>query len=591
MFNAARHRELDSLDARSLAHRANMPSRVPREIFSGHPARAGARRRRERKRVVRRKNCSLRSRSKVVNLVLDSLLENLLVLFVSNVATSIVGIWTGYYILSRMRLDDSKQQAQELVQQAHRQAETILKEATLLAKEDALRDRESLDQEIEQAHQQVREREQRLSRLTDSLESRSRLIAEREGKIELAQLAILDKQAELEEQALELRRLIEDQRARLHSLARLGPEDARVLVLGRVEQELAQEIGARLLKQEHTLKESAQAKAQAILATAIQRHAAGHTADTTVSVVDLPTEDLKGRLIGREGRNIRMFERATGVDLIIDDTPGLVVVSSFDPLRREVAKHALGLLIQDGRIHPGKIEEFVARAQAEIDQRLHQTGLEALQETELAGVADRLVDYLGRLKIRISYAQNVLAHSIEVAHLTGMLAAELGLDPRLGRRCGLFHDLGKAASQELAGPHTVVGAELLKRHGEPAEVVHAALGHHDDLLADRPYTVLVAAADAISASRPGARRDSLDRHIRRLEDLEAIARGFAGVDKAFAIQAGRELRVLVDGQQLSDEAAATTCHHIARAIERDRDLTGEVKVTVLRETRITELAR
>jgi ribonuclease Y len=300
---------------------------------------------------------------------------------------------------------------------------------------------------------------------------------------------------------------------------------------------------------------------------------------------------MKGRIIGREGRNNRAFEKATGVDVIIDDTPGVVIVSAFDMIRREVARIALNKLIADGRIHPSRIEEIVAETQKELERHVQKLGEAACQEVELHGLHERIVNLLGRLHFRTSYSQNVLRHSIEVAFLAGMIADEIGLMGALARRCGLLHDIGKAADHEAEGGHPKIGAELLRRYGEPKEVLHAAAGHHDDLRVENPYTVVVAAADACSASRPGARRETLERYVKRMEELEAIASEFAGVEQAFAIQAGRELRVLVSSKDTSDESAAKVCRDIVRAFEERLTYPGEIKVTVLRETRYTEMAR
>jgi ribonuclease Y len=307
--------------------------------------------------------------------------------------------------------------------------------------------------------------------------------------------------------------------------------------------------------------------------------------------VDIPNDEMKGRIIGREGRNIRAFEKATGVDVIIDDTPGVVIVSGFDPVRREVARRALNKLIADGRIHPARIEEVVAETRGEIENVILKTGTEAVQEADVQGLHEKIVRLLGRLHFRTSYSQNVLRHSIEVAFLAGMIAEEIGLDGRLARRAGLLHDIGKAADHEAEGGHPKIGAELLKRYGEGREVVHAALGHHDDLRLDYPYTVLVAAADACSASRPGARRETLDRYIKRMEELESIANSFPGVEQAYAIQAGRELRVITRAKDTTDESAAKICRDIARAFEERLTYPGEIKVTVLRESRFTETAK
>jgi ribonuclease Y len=300
---------------------------------------------------------------------------------------------------------------------------------------------------------------------------------------------------------------------------------------------------------------------------------------------------MKGRIIGREGRNIRAFEKATGVDVIIDDTPGVVIVSGFDPVRREIARRSLNKLIADGRIHPARIEEVVGETRNEIENVILKTGTEAVQEADVQGLHDKIIRLLGRLHYRTSYSQNVLRHSVEVAYLAGMMAEEIGLDGRLARRCGLLHDIGKAADHEAEGGHPKIGAELLKRYGEGREVVHAALGHHDDLRIENPYTVLVAAADACSASRPGARRETLDRYIKRMEELESIATSFPGVEQAYAIQAGRELRVITRAKETTDETAAKISRDIARAFEERLTYPGEIKVTVLRESRFTEIAK
>jgi ribonuclease Y len=314
-------------------------------------------------------------------------------------------------------------------------------------------------------------------------------------------------------------------------------------------------------------------------------------AAATTSTVDIPSDEMKGRIIGREGRNIRSFEKATGVDVIIDDTPGVVIVSAFDPVRREIARNALNKLIADGRIHPSRIEELVAETEKEVEQAIKRYGQEAIQEAGVHGLNERIIHMLGRLHYRTSYSQNVLRHSIEVAFVAGMLAEEMGYNGDLARRAGLLHDIGKAADHDTEGGHPAIGAEILRRYNENAEVVHAALGHHDDIRADMPYTVIVAAADACSASRPGARRETLDRYIKRMQELESIATGFEGVEQAFAIQAGREVRVIASTKFTTDESAAKICRDIAKAFEEQLTYPGEIKVTMIRETRFTETAR
>jgi ribonucrease Y len=502
----------------------------------------------------------------------------------------LVGIG-GVFVYLRVRVQAARGIADEILATAHREAEAIRKEADLQSKEEALHRREAIDTEVEGARRDLREQEKRLGKRADLLDQKLELINKKEREFESVQRYLTEQQDELTRRQQEVKQVLAEQREALHRITQLDPEEAKNLLLRRLDEELRHEVGGLILKHEQVLRETCQQKAREILATAIQRYAAPHTAETTVSTVDIPTDDMKGRIIGREGRNIRAFEKATGVDVIVDDTPGLVVVTGFDNIRREIAKLALQKLIQDGRIHPTRIEEIVRETQEEMELHIRQVGRAAAQEANVPGLHDKLLDYLGRLKFRTSYSQNVLQHSIEVAYLTGLLAEEIGLDGALGRRCGLLHDIGKAADHEMEGGHPAIGAELTKRYGERKEVVHAALGHHDDLRPETPYTVLVSAADAISASRPGARRETLDKYVRRLEELEALAYGFPGVEQAYAIQAGREIRVIADSHQLSDQAAAKLCRDIARAVHKQLTYPGEVKVTVLRETRAVEFAR
>ena len=377
----------------------------------------------------------------------------------------------------------------------------------------------------------------------------------------------------------------------MRKISGLSEEEAKQRLLTLLEQELEQEVGSKVLKHERRIAEIAEQKSQEIILTAMQRFAASHTADTTTSTVDIPNDEMKGRIIGREGRNIRAFEKATGVDVIIDDTPGVVVVSGFDPVRREVARIALNKLIADGRIHPSRIEEVVQETQKEVDDFIRKQGQEVTHEVDIHGLPERIIYLLGRLHFRTSYSQNVLRHSVEVAFLAGMMAEMIGLDGTLARRCGLLHDIGKAADHEMEGGHPKIGADILKRHGECAEVVHAAFGHHDEIITEYPYTMLVATADACSASRPGARRETLERYIKRMEELESIAGEFPGVSQAYAIQAGRELRVIANAAEIDDATAAKICRDIAKAFEERLTYPGEIKVTLVREARFTELAR
>ncbi len=516
---------------------------------------------------------------------------NLVLGLLVGILLGMAGAFAAGQLLARLGLRTARGQAQEVLAAAGLQAESIRKEADLRAKEEALRRREQIDREIEEARRGVREQETRLEKRSDALDQKLDLIARKERDFENVQRFLAEQQEEVNRRQQESRQVLVDQRDQLLRISGYTAEQARDALFARLDQELDHELGGRVLKFEQTLRETAQEKSRAILASTIQRYAASHTAETTTSTVDIPSDDLKGRIIGREGRNIRAFEKATGVDVIVDDTPGIVIVTGFDSVRREVAKLALEKLIQDGRIHPARIEEIVAETQQEMEQHILQVGRVTAQEANVPGLHEKLLHYLGRLKFRTSYSQNVLRHSVEVAYLTGMLAEEIGLDGTLGRRCGLLHDVGKAADHEMEGGHPAIGAELCKRFGEGKEVVHAALGHHDDLRIENPYTVLVAAADAISASRPGARRDTLEKYVRRLEELESLVCGFPGVDQAYAIQAGREVRVLVDSAQLDDQAAHRLCREIAQAIQEQLTYPGEVKVTVMRETRAVEYAR
>jgi ribonuclease Y len=385
--------------------------------------------------------------------------------------------------------------------------------------------------------------------------------------------------------------VLREQRDRLLSITNLSADQAKELLLKRIEDECKGEAGAIIQRYTETAQEEAKEKSRQIILQAIQRYAAEQTADHTVSSVVIPSDDMKGRVIGREGRNIRAFEKTTGVDVIIDDTPGIVVVSCFDPVRRQIARISLERLVQDGRIHPARIEEIHAQVSKEMEEELLKVGKEAVQEVQLPGVAKPIIPMLGRLAYRTSYGQNVLRHSVEVAFLCQVIADELGLDGNLARRCGLFHDIGKAMDHEVEGGHPQIGMEFLRKFNENEAVLNAALAHHGDVPATTPYTAIVMAADAISAARPGARRESLERYIKRLRELEDAALSFEGVRQAYAIQAGREVRVIVDHKLLDDKTSAKIARDIAKKIESEMQYPGEIKVTVLREVRTVEYAR
>ena len=510
-------------------------------------------------------------------------------LFVTLVS-ALVGLAAGW-LFERLIRGAAYQQRDQILSQARTDAETLRKSQDLAAKEDLLKRRESLERELGAVRDELREQERRLDRRDTVLTEQQQDMSKKERMVEITQKKLAEKLEQSDARDTELQQTLRQQQDQLFRISGMTADQAREQLFTRLEQELKGETGAMILKHEQELKQNADRLAREVIGMAVQRYAAAHTSETTVSSVDIPNDEMKGRIIGREGRNIRAFEKSTGVDVIVDDTPGVVIVSAFDAVRREVARLSLVKLIQDGRIHPTRIEEIVAETQKEIDAQIRRAGREGAQEVGVHGLHEKLVELMGRLSFRTSYSQNVLRHSIEVSFLTGLLAEQLNLDGNLARRCGFLHDIGKAADHEMEGGHPTVGAELLKRYGERAEVVHAARGHHDDIRVDYIYTVLVAAADAISAARPGARRESLERYIKRLEDLEALACGFPGVEQAFAVQAGREIRIVVNPRQINDREAARLCRDIAQAIEESLTYPGEIKVKVLRETRHIEPAR
>ena len=494
-------------------------------------------------------------------------------------------------LLDRLRRKDAETEAREITSRAKQQVVNLRREADLEIKESTLQQKTESEKELRSLRGEMHERERLLDKRQDALEEQADQIRKQEKMVENTQRKLTERIQDTNRRKEELSKLLDLQRQTLHELSGLSRDEATARVLAITDDKMRKETGAIIAKHEKMIAETCDAKARETLLVTMQRYAATHTTESTTSTVDIPSDEMKGRIIGREGRNIRAFEKATGVDVIIDDTPGVVIVSAFDPIRREVARMALDKLIADGRIHPTRIEEIVAATQKELERHLLKLGREAAQEVEVHGLHERLIELLGRLQFRTSYSQNVLRHSIEVAFISGMLAEEIGLDGELARRCGLMHDIGKAVDHEIEGGHPKIGADLLKRFGESAEVAQAAAGHHDDPNVDNPYTVLVSAADACSAARPGARRETLDRYVKRMEELETIAGSFPGVDQAFAIQAGRELRVLVNSKEVDDNTAARVCHDIVKAFEKRLNYPGEIKVTVLRETRHIGIAK
>ncbi|HEU4339512.1 MAG TPA: ribonuclease Y [Planctomycetota bacterium] len=481
---------------------------------------------------------------------------------------------------------------------AFRKSDDVLAEARLAAdkvvveaKAQAVKVKDEADKVIRDERRELKEFENRLLKKEDVIEKRSEGVSAREKSVETRGRDLEKKERDLGEREREVTKTLEEEKQTLHRIAGMTREDAVKLLMDKLEPELERDKAELIRKRLDFAKENAEVEAKRVITMAIQRFAASHTADSVVSVVDLPSEDMKGRIIGREGRNIRAFERATGVDVVVDDTPGVIVLSAFDGVRREMARRSMEKLLLDGRIHPTRIEEIVEQNKREMEQHILEVGRQFLYEMDMQNVHPKLVTLLGRLKYRTSYGQNVLQHVREVAHICGVMAAELKMDAKLAKRCGVFHDIGKAVDQEFEGSHPVIGGELLKRFEEPKEVVDAAANHHNDADARFPYTVLAAAADAISASRPGARSENLDRYVKRLEQLEAIAKGMAGVTGAYAIQAGREVRVLVDSDKINDGQALVVARDIAKSIEQQMTYPGEIRVTVLRETRVVEYAR
>ncbi|MFO7652450.1 MAG: ribonuclease Y [Candidatus Krumholzibacteriia bacterium] len=493
--------------------------------------------------------------------------------------------------LERRARTGARMRADEILAQGRREAAELRKNAELEAREELLQRRQRLEEEGDGLRREHSRRLDTLEQRETGLHRKASLLDEKEARLGRLDEQLKARAAELDAQQQRLRGASEEQRRRLEEIAGLTADDARRQLMDAMVDQARHSAAVRIKEIQDETDRSARRTAQKILSQAVQRYAADHVAEETVAVVVLPGDEMKGRIIGREGRNIRAFEIATGMDVIIDDTPEAVIISGFDPIRREVATMALRRLIKDGRIHPGRIEEVVEKTRQEVDERIRELGEAACVELGLQHLNPGLHDHIGRLHYRSSYGQNVLMHSKEVAALGGIIADELGLDGKLARRCGFLHDVGKAADHEQEGPHALVGARICRKLGESDIVINAVGGHHGDVEPISPYTFITAAADAASASRPGARRESLENYVKRLESLERIAQSFDGVDKSYAIQAGREIRILVNAEKVSDAEAALLADEISRRVEGELEYPGQIKVMVIRETRATAIAR
>lgn len=485
---------------------------------------------------------------------------------------------------SKNRIESLQKEAEGVLEDAKKESEALKKEVILEAKEEAHKLRNDLEKESRERRSELQRLERRLLQREESLDKKSDLLEKKEEGLN-------DRVIEIENIENGVKSLYEEQRSELERISNLTTEEARKILLDQVNREVKHEAAIMIKDVESKAKEESDKRAREIITNAIQRCAADHVSESTVYVVALPNDEMKGRIIGREGRNIRTLETLTGVDLIIDDTPEAVILSSFDPIRREVARIALEKLIVDGRIHPARIEEMVERAMKDVENDIKEEGEQATFETGVHGLHPEVIKLLGRLKYRTSYGQNVLKHSIEVAYLAGLMASELGLDVNLARRAGLLHDIGKGVDQEYEGPHALIGGDLAKKYHESPAVVNAISAHHGDVEMQTLEAVLVQAADAISAARPGARRETLEAYIKRLEKLEEIATSYEGVEKSYAIQAGREIRIMVKPDQVDDAGAVEMARNIVKNIEEQLEYPGQIKINVIRETRAVDYAK
>ncbi|GAB4372569.1 MAG: ribonuclease Y [Deltaproteobacteria bacterium] len=486
---------------------------------------------------------------------------------------------------------EAEAKAEETLRNAKKEAENILKEAALQAKDYQLQVKLDFERETRERKNEISQLEKRLLQKEDVLDRKTEALETRAAEFGKQEKELAERTRELERRQAELEELVRSAKENLERIAGITAEQAKAELVELVTNEARLEAGRKIRAMDEEFKEEAAQKARKMIALAVQRYAAEYVTERVVTTVPLPSEEMKGRIIGREGRNIRAFEGATGIDIIIDDTPEAVILSGFDPVRREVARIALTRLVQDGRIHPARIEETVDKVTKEVEEIIREAGEQALFDLGLHGIHPELIKLIGKLKYRTSYGQNIYAHSIEVGFLCGMIASELGLNPKVAKRAGLLHDIGKAVDHEVEGPHALIGADLCKKYGESNRVIHAIAAHHEDESPHDILPILVQAADALSGARPGARREMLANYLKRLEDLEKIAKSFSGVDKSYAIQAGREVRIIVDNNRITDDAATMLARDIAKKVESELSYPGQIRVTVIRETRAVEYAK
>ena len=505
------------------------------------------------------------------------------IFLISAMVFTVVGVMIRKKI-AESKMQGAEQEARRIIESAKKEAENKKREEIYKAQEEIMNQRKELDQEIKERRGEVLLQERRNVQKEENLENKMNLLEKKERELERKNLKLDEKNTEIEE-------VLNKQMEELQRISGLTKEEAKTYLLSELEKELTLEKANVIKDFEQRTKEKSEKSAKEIISYAIQKCAADHTSETTVSIVELPSDEMKGRIIGREGRNIKTLETLTGIDLIIDDTPEAVVISGFDPLRREVAKIALEKLIDDGRIHPAKIEEMVEKAKEQLETTIREEGERAILETGVVGLHPDIVKLIGKLKYRTSYGQNVLNHSIEVSNLARIMAEELGLDARLARRAGLLHDIGKALDHDMEGTHVEIGVDILKKYKENEMVINAVQAHHGDVEPKTMEAVLVQAADAISASRPGARRETLETYIKRLEQLEKIADSFDGVEKSFAIQAGREIRIIVKPDKINDAQMTLMARDIAKKVEDEMEYPGQIKVNIIRETRVVEYAK